>query len=188
MGLSHIANELILKENLWHKLINDFCQGNFLSKQDREDLLQDSYIKFLKSPVYFQDDIHIGFFKKIMYNTIIDFLRRKKDTIRIDDTIKFYDKDFYNLYLTPDYKANITTSILVDSLTSDNYISNKINFIDIKDSIERLRCEEKTLIELYIDSDFNITELCRRKKEKYHNTYRKIKNIFKTIKLETQWD
>ena len=188
MGLSQISNLLIHKEKLWHKLINEFLQGNFLSQQDRQDLLQDSYIKFLKSPVYYEDDIHIGYFKKIMYNTIIDFLRKKKHILHIDDTINLYDMDFYYLYMMPDYKANITKKVLLESFTSDTHISNKIHFTDIKESVDRLRDDEKKLIELYIDFDFNLTELCKRKKENYHKTYRKIKKILKRIKLETQWD
>ena len=54
MGLSKISHQLIHKEKLWHKLINEFLQGNFLSQQDRQDLLQDSYIKYLKRPVYYE--------------------------------------------------------------------------------------------------------------------------------------
>ncbi len=96
--------------------------------------------------------------------------------------------DFYYLYMMPDYKANITKKFLLESLTSDTHISNKIHFTDIKESVDRLREDEKKLIELYIDFDFNLTELCKRKKANYYKTNRKIKNIFKRIKLETQWD
>ena len=188
MGLSQISHQLIHKEKLWHKLINEFLQGNFLSQQDRQDLLQDSYIKYLKRPVYYEDDIHIGYFKKIMFCTIIDFFRKKKHTLHIDDTLNFYDMDFYYLYMMPDYKTNITKKVLIESLTSDTQISNKVHFTDIKESVDRLRDDEKKLIELYIDFDFNLTELCKRKKANYYKTYRKIKNIFKKIKLETQWD
>lgn len=64
MGLNSTARKLMSKEKLWHSTMNAILQGNFMSVPDRDDVLQNCYIKFLKNPIYFNDDIHIGYFKR----------------------------------------------------------------------------------------------------------------------------
>jgi len=188
MGLDSTARKLMSKEKLWHSIMNSILQGNFMSVPDRDDVLQNSYIKFLKNPVYFYDDIHIGYFKKIIFGTLIDYFRQKKQLKSLDDTLNTYEEDFYYLKNTPDYRANLTKSILLKSLTDIKEEPSKYNYYDLHHHIQRMRKEEKKLIELYMDFNFNLKDLCIAHKKNYYKTYRQLKKIFNNIKLEIQWD
>jgi len=121
---------LIQKKRLWLSFINKWNiknTFNIIKKQDLDDILQTAYLKFLKKPVYYNDDINTQYFKKVLKSVYIDTYRRRKNNkyVSLEKSLKHLDKLFYyNDNRMIDWKGQTTRNKILFSFNGEKYTEN----------------------------------------------------------------
>ena len=119
-----LGKNLIQKKRLWLSFINKWNiknTFNIIKKQDLDDILQTAYLKFLKKPVYYNDDINIQYFKKVLKSVYIDTYRRRKNNkyVSLEKSLKHLDELFYyNDNRMIDWKGQATRNKILFSLST----------------------------------------------------------------------
>ena len=128
---------------------------------DAQDIVQDSLIKAFKNISKLDEEAHLGgWLKRIAVNTSIDFVRKKKRQVWIDERFQIEDKEEHD-----------TEASFVETLESVELIKNCLN---------SLKDKYRIILNLYLIEDYNhreISELLHLKESTVRNQYRRGKNL-----------
>lgn len=139
------------------------------SREEAEDVVQDSFIKGFQKIHQLKDDANLGaWLKRIVINKSLDVVKEKKKIVWVDET-QIIDTDFET------QKDEVNTTISIEF---------------IKDCIQKIKEKYRIILVLYMIEDYNhreISELLQIKESTVRNQYKRGKDqllaLIKTHKI-----
>jgi DNA-directed RNA polymerase specialized sigma24 family protein len=177
---------------LWLSFINKWNiknTFNIIKKQDLDDILQTAYLKFLKKPVYYNDDINTQYFKKVLKSVYIDTYRRRKNNkyVSLEKSLKHLDKLFYyNDNRMIDWKGQTTRNKILFSFNGEKYTENtkkqEDRYKNVLLKIKKLNKEDSLFLDYAMENNINITKISKLLNINYYSVYRRYKSIINFLK------
>jgi len=187
-----LGKNLIQKKRLWLSFINKWNiknTFNIIKKQDLDDILQTAYLKFLKKPVYYNDDINTQYFKKVLKSVYIDTYRRRKNNkyVSLEKSLKHLDKLFYyNDNRMIDWKGQTTRNKILFSFNGEKYTENtkkqEDRYKNVLLKIKKLNKEDSLFLDYAMENNINITKISKLLNINYYSVYRRYKSIINFLK------
>jgi len=136
---SAIAFQLMFK--LYRAKLLHFAYSYISNKQDAEEIIQDVFVKIWKT-----NTIHTnfnGFIYKVTRNACLDYLRKKKLTLNIENNFQQIEASINYNALADDSASKIIENELEDAiLNAVEYLPEKCKNVFVKSRIEGLSHKE----------------------------------------------
>tara|TARA_A100000171_G_C2080644_1_gene119530 strand:- start:178 stop:837 length:660 start_codon:yes stop_codon:yes gene_type:complete len=191
MSLNSLGKNLIQKKGLWLSFINKLNVKNtfnIIKEEDIDDILQTSYLKFLKKPVYYYDDINIEYFKKVLNSVYIDTYRKKTNNkyVSLEKSLSHMDRLFYyNDNKMTDYKSQITRNKILFSLSTKKIKKQEDRYKNVLLKIKKLNKEDGLFLDYVMENNFNITKISKLLNINYYSVYRRYKSIINFLRTNS---
>jgi|TARA_R100000773_G_scaffold26634_1_gene23148 hypothetical protein len=188
MSLNSLGKSLIQKKGLWLSFINKWNVENtfnIIKVQDLDDILQTAYLKFLKRPVYYYDDINIEYFKKVLNSVYIDTYRKKINNkyVSLEKSLRHIDKLFYyNDYRNIDWKGQQTRNKILFSISTKKMKKQEDRYKNVLLKIKKLNKEDSLFLDYVMENNFNITKISKLLDINYYSVYRRYKSIINFLR------
>jgi len=188
MSLNSLGKKLIQKKRLWLSFINKWNVKNtfnIIKEDDLDDILQTAYLKFLKRPVYYYDDVNIQYFKKVLKSVYIDTYRKKTSNkyVSLEKSLNNMDRLFYyNNNKMSDYKAQITRNKILFSLSTKKIKKQEDRYKNVLLKIKKLNKEDSLFLDYVMENNFNITKISKLLDINYYSVYRRYKSIINFLR------
>ena len=188
MSLNSLGKNLIQKKGLWLSFINKWNVKNtfnIIKEEDLDDILQTAYLKFLKRPVYYYDDINIEYFKKVLNSVYIDTYRKKTNNkyVSLEKSLSHIDKLFYYKdYINIDWKGQQTINKILFSTSTKKIKKQEDRYKNVLLKIKKLNKEDGLFLDYVMENNFNITKISKLLDINYYSVYRRYKSIINFLR------
>ena len=191
MNLNSLGKNLIQKKGLWLSFINKLNVKNtfnIIKEEDIDDILQTAYLKFLKRPVYYYDDINIEYFKKVLKSVYIDTYRKKTNNkyVSLEKSLSHIDKLlYYNDYRNIDWKGQKTRNKILLSISTKKMKKQEDRYKNVLLKIKKLNKEDGLFLDYVMEHNFNITKISKLLNINYYSVYRRYKSIINFLRTNS---
>lgn len=123
--------------NLYNKAMYNSALRILKNQVDAEDVMQDSFLDaFTRIQLYREEGSFGGWLKKIVINNALDFIRKQKPTIEIDESI-----------------------LLLADEKEDDSTENECRLEDIKKAMKMIKNEYRIILSLYLFEGYDHEEI-----------------------------